>query len=71
MENSKQEIDDVVQHKRQAVEHELADILFSLLLFADEYTIDLVQAFINKLEHNARKYPVEQCKGKNKKYSEY
>ncbi len=68
--SSKQEINDVIKNKQQAIEHELADILFSLLLFADEYNIDLAKAFIQKLEHNAQKYPITKCKGKNKKYSE-
>lgn len=68
--SSKREIADVIQEHQQAIEHELADILFSLLLFADEYNIDLAQSFIQKLKHNAQKYPVEKCKGKNKKYSE-
>lgn len=66
----KQESDQRFQEKKPAVEHELADILFALLVFAQEYKVDLTQALINKLEHNAQKYPVEKCKGKNKKYSE-
>jgi NTP pyrophosphatase (non-canonical NTP hydrolase) len=61
----------IVQEKREAVKHELADILFSLLIFADEYNIDLAEAFKEKMIHNAEKYPVELCKGINKKYNEY
>lgn len=66
----RQESDKRFHEKRTAVEHELADILFALLIFAQQYNIDLSQALTNKLKHNAQKYPVEKCKGKNKKYSE-
>jgi NTP pyrophosphatase (non-canonical NTP hydrolase) len=61
----------IVQEKKEAVKHELSDILFSLLIFADEYNIDLAEAFKEKMIHNAEKYPVDTCKGINKKYTEY
>ncbi len=68
---NKKQADNIFKEKQQAVEHELADVLFSVLAFADEYGIDLAQALHNKVKHNAEKYPVEQCKGLNKKYTEY
>ncbi len=61
----------IVEEKKEAIRHELSDILFSLLIFADEYNIDLTQAFKEKMVHNAEKYPVDKCKGINKKYNEY
>ena len=67
----KEEADDILTNNQQAVEHELADILFCLLAFADEYNIDLAKALQDKIAHNAQKYPVEKCKGMNKKYSDY
>jgi dCTP diphosphatase len=66
-----QEAHEVVANKRPAVENELADVLFGVLLFADEYNIDLSDAFKHKMEQNAKKYSVERCKGMNKKYDEY
>lgn len=69
--NTKEEIESTVNNKRESVEHELADILFSILAFADEYNIDLSNAFHNKMLHNSKKYPVTQVKGHNKKYTEY
>ena len=68
---NKEEADDILKNKRQAVEHELSDVLFCVLAFADEYNIDLAKALQDKIAHNAEKYPVEQCKGLNKKYDEY
>ncbi len=68
---NKEEADEILKDKQQAVEHELADVLFCILAFADEYNIDLTKAFKDKIAHTAKKYPVEQCKGMNKKYDEY
>lgn len=55
---------------RQAVEEELADVLFFLLRFAQRYEIDLGAALIRKLEKNAERYPVEKARGKNLKYTD-
>ncbi len=57
--------------KRPAVEAELADILIYLVRIADKLDIDLYQATIEKLQHNADKYPVEKVQGLSKKYNEY
>src|SRR6476619_423475 len=45
--------------KFQALRHELADILFYLLRLADKFGIDVESALWEKLEENARRYPVE------------
>jgi NTP pyrophosphatase (non-canonical NTP hydrolase) len=49
---------------------ELSDVLHSVLLLAEHYKIDLHRAFLDKLEKNAQKYPVEKSWGSNKKYDE-
>lgn len=51
------------------VAHEAADILNFLLLFADACDIDLEKAFLEKLEHNNKKYDEEKSKGKSDKYN--
>jgi NTP pyrophosphatase (non-canonical NTP hydrolase) len=56
--------------KAQALRHEMADILFYLLRLADQFGIDLETAIWEKLEENARKYPVELSKGHATKYTE-
>ena len=53
--------------KRLAVGHELSDVLFFLLRFAERYSFDLSQEFANKMEHNAKKYPAGEFRGKNHK----
>jgi NTP pyrophosphatase (non-canonical NTP hydrolase) len=52
------------------VGEELADVLGWVLLLAHDLEIDLADAFRRKIEHNARKYPVEKSKGSAKKYTE-
>ncbi len=66
----KSEIEGIISQKRQAVEFELADVLFTTLLFCNKYNIDLTEALLKKLEHNAQKYPIHKAYGNNKKYSE-
>ena len=64
------ELDKVIREKRDRLKDELADVLFSVLLLADELKIDLGQAFLEKLGKTAAKYPVEKSKGSPKKYTE-
>ncbi|WP_019594799.1 nucleotide pyrophosphohydrolase [Thioalkalivibrio sp. ALM2T] len=54
----------------EAVRQEIADVQIYLLLLARKLDIDLVQAANDKLEMNARKYPVEKARGNARKYSE-
>jgi NTP pyrophosphatase (non-canonical NTP hydrolase) len=56
--------------RREAVEGEVADVLFFLLRFADLYDIDLEEALERKLAENRERYPVDEYKGSNKKYDE-
>lgn len=52
------------------VEHELADIFFFVLRFAQMNKINLSDALSAKMEINAQKYPIEKARGSNKKYNE-
>ena len=56
--------------KQVEVQHELADILFNLLLFANKAGIDITTALKNKLEKTAKNYPVHLAKGRCVKYTE-
>ena len=51
--------------------HEIADAMYFLFILANESEIDMVKAFNEKTEINKKKYPVEKCKGKPDKYTEY
>jgi len=50
--------------------HELADVLFFLLRFAERYNFDISEELLKKLELNRKRYPIDKAKGSNKKYDE-
>lgn len=49
--------------KKQAVAHELADVLIYLVRLADRLDVDLDIAVAEKIRINAEKYPVELSRG--------
>jgi dCTP diphosphatase len=59
-----------VADKREKIADELADVLHSTLLLAADLQINLAEALEQKLQKDAKKYPVEKAKGKNLKYDE-
>jgi dCTP diphosphatase len=52
------------------VRQELADVFLYLLSLSDRLGVDLVVAAFEKIELNAKKYPVELVKGTAKKYTD-
>jgi NTP pyrophosphatase (non-canonical NTP hydrolase) len=56
--------------RRQKIEEEIADVVIYSLEFANITGIDLAAAIATKLAANARKYPVEKCRGRSEKYTE-
>ena len=61
----------LTSEKREAVSHELADTFVYLLRIAEVLNIDLIAAAHQKIDLNAKKYPVEKAKGSNAKYTAY
>lgn len=57
--------------KREHAGEEMADVLFFLLRMAERTNMDLAECLDDKIRKNAEKYPVEDVKGKNLKYTEY
>lgn len=57
--------------RKRRVREELADVLLYLVRLADKLGIDLVEASREKIEANARKYPVEKARGRSAKYTEF
>ena len=53
---------------REEVALEAADVLLFLLRLTDKLGIDLAAAAERKLEINAKKYPVDQSRGRTTKY---
>ena len=64
------ELDDHLAASREAVSHELADVLYWVLLIAHDLGIDLGAAFLEKMRLNEVKYPLERARGSNRKYTE-
>jgi dCTP diphosphatase len=64
------ESESLTAEKRREVELELADVLIYLVRLADRLDVDLIAAAARKIAINAEKYPVDQAKGSNKKYTE-
>lgn len=64
------EIARYIATNKQDIEEELADVLYWVLLMADNLDIDIVAASEKKLLKNAKKYPVDKSKGNHRKYTE-
>ncbi len=56
---------------KEKVGQELADTFVYLMRIAEVCGIDLITAANAKIDLNARKYPVDKCKGSNDKYTKY
>ena len=56
--------------KIEEIKKEVADVLILALSMSEKLGIDASKAIEEKLEHNAKKYPVEKFKGSYKKYNE-
>ncbi len=54
----------------KAIRDELADVFYFALRFAQKYGIDVSVSLEDKIEDNAKRYPVNKAKGSNKKYTE-
>ena len=57
--------------KKQAVSHELADVLIYLIRLADKLDIDLMAAAQTKIELNETRYPIKLVKGSARRAEEY
>lgn len=58
-----------VKENQEDIGDELADVLYWVLLMANNLNIDVIAASERKLVKNAKKYPVEKAKGNHKKYT--
>lgn len=60
-----------LQNRRKEVEDEIADVAMLILAFCVRHNIDLSKAIAHKQIEQAKKYPIEKCKGKSLKYNQY
>lgn len=64
------EIRQLLDTKKSEVSDELADVLYWVLLIANDLDINLQKSLNNKMIANNAKYPIEKSKGKHTKYTE-
>ena len=57
--------------KCEQIRDEIGDVMIYLVRLAVRLGIDPLDAAIEKLTKNRKKYPVEKVRGKSKKYTEY
>jgi dCTP diphosphatase len=63
-------IDQRAADRREAIQHEMADVAIYLLELASVLHIDLGEAILAKLKINATRYPPEKARGSSRKYTE-
>jgi len=59
------------KRKKEKIEEELADVFWTVLLFAHEAKMDLPAIIKAKIKVNDKKYPVHKAKGRANKYTDY
>ena len=57
-------------NKTDEIRQEIADIFIYLLRLADKLDIDIEEAIREKIEINAKKYPIDLAKGNATKYNQ-
>ena len=65
-----EEIAEYLKTHKEEIADEMGDVLNYLLIMANDFGIDLLDATDKKIDKNAAKYPVEKSKGKHTKYTE-
>lgn len=67
---SEEEIVKHLEEQKPEVAAELADVFYWVLLIANKFDINLVDAFNAKMAKNELKYPVDKARDNHKKYTE-
>ncbi|MFR6445264.1 MAG: nucleotide pyrophosphohydrolase [Streptococcus sp.] len=62
--------EEVVEKSLKEIKEELADIFMYSFMLADNLNLDVEEIIKEKIDINAKKYPVELSKGNNKKYTD-
>ncbi len=61
---------EIKEGKDTKIADELADVMYWLIMLANHYNIDLIDAMHKKMLKNEAKYPIEKSKGKSDKYTD-
>lgn len=62
--------EETVSNKLPQLKEELADVLIYSLMLVDNLDLDVEKIIQDKLNLNAKKYPISKSYGSNKKYTE-
>ncbi len=54
----------------EKIKKELADVFAYAFLLAEKFDFDVKEIVLDKIQENAKKYPIEKAKGTAKKYNE-
>ena len=65
-----EEIKQHLENNKEDVSDELSDILYWVLLIANDMDINLEESLSRKMSKNEEKYPIDKSKGKHNKYTE-
>jgi len=57
------------EYDLEKVKEELADVLIYCIQMANKLGVDPKQTILDKIEKNAKKYPIEKAKGVSTKYN--
>lgn len=66
-----EEIDNHLTGHKEEVSDELVDVLYWVLLIANDLSVDLPKALEAKMAKNETKYPIEKSKDSHKKYTDF
>lgn len=64
------EMTEYIEKRKEEIGDELADVLWWVLLMANDLGINILEAADKKIDKTALKYPVEKAKGRHSKYTE-
>ncbi len=60
---------DLSEEEKEELAREIADVFIYLLRLSERLQIDMCESAVNKIEENAKKYPVEKSRGRSTKYT--
>jgi NTP pyrophosphatase (non-canonical NTP hydrolase) len=66
---NKEEMEEYVKTNKEDIADELADVLYWVILMANDLGIDMPKAVENKVCKNEKKYPIKKAKGSHVKYT--
>lgn len=67
---SADEIEKHLKEKHKDISDELVDVMYWVLLMANDLNVSLEKEFDRKMTQNEAKYPIDKAKGTHKKYTE-